>query len=151
MNKYLKTAAVLGFGLTASIAAFAADGWEHGGHGRHGKGNMEALMQLPAETQTLILSTMKEVKEENQGRREEIRATREAMKEALTAPAFDEEAFQANAEKLETLMTQGFRSFTDAVAQIAPELTQEEREVLAQMGPQGRHGRHDRDRDTDNN
>lgn len=149
MNKYIKTAAVLGFGLTASIAAFAADGWEHGRHGRHGRGNMEALMQLPVETQTLILSTMKEVREENQGRREEIRATREAMKEALTAPTFDEEAFKANAEKLETLMTQGFKSFTDAVAQIAPELTQEEREVLAQMGPKSRHGKHDRDRDTD--
>jgi Spy/CpxP family protein refolding chaperone len=146
MNKYLRIAVVIGLGLTFSIGAFA-EGWS--GHRGHGRGNMEALMELPAETQTLILATMKEVKEENSALRDEIRATREAMKEALTAPTFDEESFKANAEKLETLMTQGFRSFTDAVAQIAPELTQEEREVLAQMGPQGRHGRHDRDTDSE--
>ena len=147
MNKYLKTAAVLGFGLTASIAAFAGGG-EHGGHHGNGKAKMEALMQLPVEKQTLILSTIKEVKKENEGRREEIKATREAMIDALTAPTFDEEAFKANAEKLETLMAEGFRTFTAAVAQIAPELTQEERKVLAQMGPHGRPGRHDRDKDT---
>lgn len=150
MNKYIKTAAILGIGLTTSIAAYAGD-WGHGGHGRHGKAKMEALMELPAETQTLILSTMKEVKEQNEGLREEVRTTREAMKEALTAANFDAEAFNANAEKLESLMAQRFSTFTDAVAKIAPELTQEEREVLAQMGPghRGPHGRFDKDRNTD--
>ncbi len=148
MNKYIKTAAILGIGLTTSIAAYAGD-WGHGGHGRHGKANMEAIMELPAETQTLILSTMKEVREENKGLREEVQTTREAMKEALTAPTFDAEAFNANAEKLETLMAQRFSTFTDAVAKLAPELTQEEREVLAQIGPKGPGGRHDRNRNTD--
>ena len=145
MNKYVTMAAVIGFGLTASIATFAG-GWECDGHQGRGKANMEALKELPAEKQTLILATIKEVKEENSALREEIKATREAMKAALTAPTFDEEAFKANAEKLEGLMAEGFRTFTDAVATIAPELTQEEREVLAQMGPRGhdRHGRHDK-------
>jgi len=148
MNKYVKMAAVLGFGLTASIAAFAG-GWDHGGRHGGGKAKMEALLQLPAEKQTIVLATIKEVKENNVALRQEIKAAREAMKEALTAPTFDEQAFKANAEKLETLMTEGFRSFTNAIAEIAPEFTQEEREVLAQMGPQGRHGRHDKGQETE--
>ncbi len=151
MNKYIKTAAILGIGLTTSIAAYAGD-WGHGGHGRHGRANMEALMELSPDTQTLILSTMKEVREQNEGLREEVKETREAMRQALTADTFDAEAFNANAEKLETLMAQRFSTFTDAVAKLAPELTQEEREVLAQMGPKGPggpHGRFGKDRNTD--
>ena len=130
MNRFAKTAAILGIVLTTSVTAFA------GGRGH----NMEALMELPPETQTLVLSTMKEVREENQGLREEIKATREAMKEALTAPTFDAEAYNANAEKLEGLMAEKVGTFTDAIAKIAPELTQEEREVLAEMGPKRGHG-----------
>lgn len=130
MNRFAKTAAILGIVLTTSVTAFA------GGRGH----NMEALMELPPETQTLVLSTMKEVREENQGLREEIKATREAMKEALTAPTFDAEAYNANAEKLESLMAEKVGTFTDAIAKIAPELTQEEREVLAEMGPKRGHG-----------
>ena len=130
MNRFAKTAAILGIVLTTSVTAFA------GGRGH----NMEALMELPPETQTLVLSTMKEVREENQGLREEIKATREAMKDALTAPTFDAEAYNANAEKLEGLMAEKVSTFTDAIAKIAPELTQEEREVLAEMGPKRGHG-----------
>jgi Spy/CpxP family protein refolding chaperone len=136
MNRYVKLATVLGLGLTASIAAFASP-WGHGGHHGHGKAKMEAFMKLPVEKQTLILSTIKQVREENAGLREEIDTTRESLKEVLTAPSFDEAAFKANVEKLENLMTQGFRAFTDAVSQIAPQLTQEEREALAQMAPHG--------------
>ena len=138
MNRFAKTAAILGIVLTTSVTAFA------GGRGH----NMEALMELPPETQTLVLSTMKEVREENKALREEIKATREAMKEALTAPTFDAEAYNANAEKLEGLMAEKVSTFTDAIAEIAPELTQEEREVLSEIGPKkghgprGKHGRH---------
>lgn len=142
MKKYLKMAAILGFGLTASIAAFAHP-W---GGGSGGMGKMGAIMELPVEKQTLILSAIKEVKDENTGLREEIQTTRQNMKAILTAPEFDAAAFKANADKLEVLMTQGFRSFTDAVIEIAPQMTQEEREILARLAPgdgargHGRHG-----------
>lgn len=132
MNRFTKTAAILGIALTTSVAAFA-----QGGHGR----NMDALLELSPETQTLVLSTMKEVREENKELREEIKETREAMKEALTAPTFDAEAYAANAERLEGLMAERVGNFTEAVAGIAPELSQEEREVLAEMGPKGGHGK----------
>lgn len=140
MKKYLKIAAILGFGLTASIAAFAHP-W---GGGPGGMGKMNALMELPVDKQTLVLSAIKAVKDENAGLREEIKAARKNMKAVLTAPEFNAAAFKANADKLEALMAQGFRSFTDAVIEVAPQLTQEEREILARLAPDGSrgHGRH---------
>ena len=62
------------------------------------------------------------------------------MKEILTAETFDAAAFKQNAEKLQSLMTQGFTSFTDAIAELAPQLTQQEREILAELGPGGHGG-----------
>ncbi len=140
MKKYLKMAAILGFGLTAFVAAFAHP-W---GGGPGGMGKMNALMELPVDKQTLVLSAIKKVKEENAGLREEIKTTRENMKTILTATEFDAAAFKANSDKLEALMAQGFRSFTDAIIEVAPQLTQEEREILARLAPDGppRHGRH---------
>lgn len=136
MKKYLKLATILGIGLTTSIAAFSST-WNHSNHHMHGKAKMEAFMKLPIEKQTLILSTIKQVHEENEGLKEEIEVTKESTLLILTAPVFDEEAFKVNVDKLERLMTQGFRAFSDAVIKVAPELSQEEREALAQMGPHG--------------
>jgi uncharacterized membrane protein len=57
----------------------------------------------------------------------------------LTAETFDAKAFKENADKLQSLMEQGYTSYTNAIVKLAPQLTQQERQVLAELGPGGHH------------
>ncbi len=87
------------------------------------------------------MDTFTAVKEENEGLRDEIKATHEKLNDILTAEQFDAQAFKETSEKLQNLMAQGFTSFNNAIAELAPQLTQSERQILAQLGPGGRHGK----------
>jgi uncharacterized membrane protein len=137
MKRNFVLTAVLGLLMTGAVAAFA---FPPGG-GPFGIERLEAFSKLPADKQQLIISTLGAVKEENEGLRDEMEATRDKMKEILTAEEFDAQAFKENSEKLQTLMSQGFTSFSNAIAELAPQLTQDEREILAELGPGGHHGR----------
>lgn len=137
MKRNFVLTAVLGLLMTGAVAAFAMP---HGGP--FGIERLEAFSKLPADKQELIISTLSAVKEENEGLRDEIEAAHDKLKEILTAEEFDAEAFKENSEKLQTLMAQGFTSFSNAIAELAPQLTQEEREILAELGPGGHHGKH---------
>ncbi len=145
MKKFIKRASLLGLGiaLLGTIVAFTSPfalAKEGCGYKGHGHGKMDALLELPADKQTLVLSTMKQVKEQNKALKEEIKTTKEALTAALTAPEFDEKAYTENANKLQALMNQKFATMTDAVRSIAPEFTQQEREILAKMLPKGPKG-----------
>lgn len=133
MKRHLILAAVLGLGLTAPTAAFSMPP----GGGPFALDRLEAFTELPSDKQELILSTLKSVREENEGLREEIRQAHEELRDILTAEEFDATAFKAQAAQLQSLMSQGFVSFTDAIAEVAPQLTQEEREILVQLAPRG--------------
>ena len=130
---------ILAAGLGILLTGAAAFAMPPGG-GPFGIEKLEAFSKLSADKQALVISTFNSVKEENAGLSDEIKATHDRMKEILTAETFDATAFKQNAEKLQTLMAQGFTSFTDAIAELAPQLTQQEREILAELGPAG-HGR----------
>jgi len=135
MKRNFVLTAVLGLLITGA-AAFAMP---HG-DGPFGLERLEAFSKLPADKQALVISTLNAVKDENEGLRDEIEAAHDKMKEILTAEQFDAQAFKENADKLQTLMAQGFTSFTNAIAELAPQLTQEERGILAELGPGGHHG-----------
>jgi len=137
MKRHFILAAVLGLGLTASIPAFSMPP----GGGPFAIDRLEEFSELSDETQALILDTLNSVREENEGLREEIKQAHEDLRDILTAEEFDTAAFEAQAEVLHSLMTQGFESFTEAIAELAPQLTQEEREILASLAPGGRHGK----------
>ena len=136
MKRNLVLAAVLGL-LVTGAAAFAM----HPG-GPFGIERLEAFSKLPADKQALVISTLSAVKDENEGLRDEIEAAHDKLKEILTAEQFDAQAFKDTSEKLQTLMAQGFTSFSNAIAELAPQLTQDEREILAELGPDGHRGKH---------
>ncbi len=137
MKRNYVLTAVLGALLTGA-AAFAMP---HGG-GPFGIEKLKAFSELPADKQKLIVDTFSAVKEENEGLRDEIKATHEKLKDILTAEQFDAQAFKETSDKLQGLMAKGFSSFSNAIAELAPQLTQSEREILAQLGPGGHHGKH---------
>lgn len=134
MRKYMKIASLVGLGLTASIMAFASP-WGYGNHHNYDRAKIEAFMELPTEKQTLILDSIKKVHSENSELRQELLLTKESLIEVLTAPTFEKEEFEMNVDKLESLMTQGLRAIAEGVIEAAPQLSQEEREALAQMAP----------------
>ena len=136
MKRNLILSAVLGMLMTGAVAAFAMPP----GGGPFGIEKLKAFSQLSPDKQALVIRTFESVKQENQGLKDQIKATHEKMKEILTAETFDAAAFKQNAQKLQTLMAQGFTSFTDAIAELAPQLTQQERQILSELGPGG----HDR-------
>lgn len=136
MKRNLVLTALLGLLITGA-AAFAMP---HGG-GPFGIEKLKAFSELPADKQKLIVDTFSAVKDENEGLRGEIEATHEKLRDILTAEQFDAQAFKETSEKLQTLMAQGFTSFNNAIAELAPQLTQSERQILAQLGPGGRHGK----------
>ncbi len=136
MKRNFVLTAVLGL-LVTGAAAFAM----HPG-GPFGIERLEAFSKLPPDKQALVIGALNAVKEENEGLRDEIKAARDQMKEILTAAEFDAQAFKETSEKLQSLMAQGFTSFNNAIAELAPRLTQSERQILAELGPGGRHGKH---------
>jgi uncharacterized membrane protein len=123
--------------VTGAVAAIAMPPG-----GPFGIERLEAFSKLPADKQTLVISTLRAAKEENKGLRDEIEAAHDKLKEVLTAEQFDAQAFKENSDKLQALMAQGFTSFSNAIAELAPQLTQDEREILAELGPGGHHGKH---------
>lgn len=135
MKRNLVLTALLGLLMTGA-AAFAMP---HGG-GPFGVERLKAFSELPADKQKLIVDTLSAVKDQNEGLREEIKATHEKLRDILTAEQFDAKAFKETSEKLQTLMAQGFTSLNNAIAELAPQLTQSEREILAELGPGGHHG-----------
>jgi len=137
MKKQLILAAVLGLGLTASIPVFSMPP----GGGPFAVDRLKQFSELSDETQALVLETFNSVREENQGLREQIKQAHEDLRDILTAEEFDAAAFEAQAEVLHSLMTQGFESYTEAIAELAPQLNQQEREILASLAPGGRHGK----------
>ena len=137
MKRNLILTAVLGLLVTGAVAAIAMPPG-----GPFGIERLEAFSKLPADKQALVISTLSAVKDENEGLRDEIKAAHDKLKEILTAEQFDAQAFKENSDKLQALMAQGFTSFSNAIAELAPQLTQEEREILAELGPGGHHGKH---------
>jgi len=111
----------------------------------YGFKRLESFKSLPEDKQTLIIETMESVHAKNSGVREEILAAKQALMEVLTAPEFDEKAFQANVDKMNELHDQMFLSITSAIKDVAAQFTQEERQVLVDLLPKGnaKHGKHD--------
>ena len=111
----------------------------------HGFKRLQSFKSLPEDKQTLIIETMESVHAKNSVVREEIQAAKQALMEVLTAPEFDEKTFQANVDKMNELHDQMFLSITSAIKEIAPQFTQEERQVLVDLFPKGKakHGKHD--------
>lgn len=101
---------------------------------------LEAFASLSKEKQTLIIDTMKKNHEAKKELWGQMKEAKKGMHEALTAPKFDAANFQANADKIEALKAQKFKIMTDSIKELAPQLTQEEREVLAKILPKGKRG-----------
>ena len=135
MKKTLIIGSVFIVGIALGVLTFS-----HNGYGR-GFENLESFSKLTSDKQTLLIETMSKVREENSSLREDMQGARKSMIDALTAEKFDPNAFQQSIDKMHDLHGKRIQAMAEAVKSLAPKFTQEERVILAEILPKGRHGR----------
>ncbi len=135
MKKTLIIGSVFIVGIALGVLTFS-----YNGYGRGFK-NLESFSKLPSDKQALLIETMRKVREENSSLREDMQGARKSMIDALTAEKFDPNAFQQSIDKMHDLHGKRIQAMAEAVKSLAPKFTQEERVILAEILPKGRHGR----------
>ena len=114
------------------------------------KAKMEAaLAKLPAEKAELVKSTFKEMRTERKANKQAHKSEREVMKQILTAPEFNRAAFVGKAQELSAKHGAMKVKGAEKIANLATQLNQEERKILAEMlpkkGKKGKRGGKKRD------
>ncbi len=112
---------------------------------------LESFSKLPNDKQTLVIETMESVHDQNKELRQQAQDIKQAIKDVLTAPEFDANAYQAYADQLQDLKIQMMVAKTGAIKDLASQMNQQEREVLLEIMPKGKkgHGKHHGDRSGD--
>ena len=126
MKKLVTYLLILGLGLSTAIGAYAGEGYK-----QKGWLDQETLDKLPPEKKELVVNALNKAKEESKSQKDEIKTAMENVRMALTAPEFAPAAYKKATDELQALMTQRFETFSNAIAEVAPQLTQEERQILA--------------------
>jgi len=109
------------------------------GHVSHRLGNdrfnrrpvPEFVAQLPEDKEKLFFETMERVRSENRDIYRQIKEARERSISILTAPEFDEDAYQAEIGKLHELYGLMKQRLANATIGLAKQFNQEERKALA--------------------
>ncbi len=135
MKKSLIIGGAFIVGIAIGVLAFS-----HTGYSRGFK-RLESFSKLPSDKQALLIETMNKIHEDNSSFRDEMRETRKSMIDALTAENFDPNVFQQSVDKMHDLHGKKIQAMADGVKSLAPKFTQQEREILAEILPKGRHGR----------
>lgn len=116
--------------LVAVVIGHVSHRLERGGFGvRH---MPRPAIKLPADKEALFFKTMERVKRENRKLHEQIREIRERTLAVLTAPEFDEAAYQREVEKLHDLRGLMMQRLADATKDLGKRFSREEREALAE-------------------
>ncbi len=92
---------------------------------------MRFARRLSPEKRTLFMETLKKVYRDNEGIHEKIREGRKRIVSILSAPEFDEKAYQEEVEKMHRLRGLMMQRLADATKELAKAFTPEERKALA--------------------
>jgi uncharacterized membrane protein len=93
----------------------------------------EFVGKLPADKEKLFFDMMERVNLENREVRKQIDEARKRVLSTLRAPEFDEAAYQVEAAKVDKLHGLMMQRFAEATKELAKQLNQEERKVLAEF------------------
>jgi len=92
----------------------------------------ELGLKLPPDKEKLFSDTMEKVFRQNDDVRKQTDESRERLLSILSAPQFDEGAFQAEVTRLDGLRDLMMKRLAEATKELAKQLNQEERKVLAE-------------------
>jgi uncharacterized membrane protein len=91
----------------------------------------KALSQLPEKKANVFRDTMKQAYEKNESLNAQVKAQKEELRGLLAAQNFDKAAYIAKAKSIENLKMQMYGARSEAFANAAANLSQEERKILA--------------------
>ena len=103
---------------------------------------METLSHLPQEKQELILSAMKELRDETRSTKMKVEKTQRELIETLTAENFDPSRFEEEARELHKLFGVLTMDMATTVSGLAQNLNRQEREALSEFIEEMRKHRH---------
>ena len=130
------------FLLTALLAAttFSLPAMAKGKHGGDWEAKRAAhiektLADFPEEKRALVKNTLSEGREAGNSTYEQIKAQKEAMRNALTAEIFSESDFRNAAAKVHELYKTRHADMNDRIVGLAKQLNAEERKALVELLP----------------
>lgn len=101
---------------------------------RRMRGEMHrSIDKLPGDKAKLVKQTMRSLRKDTKKTRRQIRKTRSSINKIITAPDFDESAFDKEIANLQNLTTEMMASFGKVTKELAVQLEQDEREVIAEL------------------
>jgi len=133
MSKKMKTLMVVSLLLNVLLIGIIVGHVSHRFGGKHTlkRYGAELAMKLPEDKEKLFFETMKQVQMENREIRKQLRETREKAISILTAPEFDETAYQIEVETLHELRGRMMNGLAEATKELGTHFNQEERNALA--------------------
>ena len=133
MSKWLKAvfviSIILNFLIVGIIIGHFSKRAEH--WGKMKEGVTRTIGELPEDKRRMIISAMRELRQETRGTKREVDELRRQIIETLTAESFDAEKFETQALELHELHGILSMEMTMTVAELAENLNQEERQALA--------------------
>ncbi len=104
-----------------------------------------AVDKLPAEKSKLVKKTMRGLHKETRKIRNEVKKTRKNINKIISAPEFDESAYDKEIENLQRLQSEIMLKFGKVTKELAVQLEQDERKVIAELLKKRtfKHQRHD--------
>lgn len=133
MNKYLSSTFLSLLLMSSMAMAYEGKGNRH--EGKFKEKIEQVISQFPDDKAQLVKDTMQGLKSSRKDMREQMKASKEALKASFTAETFDETAFLSYAEKMHELRAQMQALNSKQIAELAKQLTQEERKSLASILP----------------
>jgi len=92
-----------------------------------------SINTLPEEKAKLVKQTMRGLHKETRKTRKQVRNTREKINEIISAPEFDVSGYDAEINSLKELQAQIMDKFSEATKELALQLEQDERKVVAEL------------------
>jgi len=108
-----------------------------------------SIDKLPKEKAKLVKKTMRSLHKETKKTRKQVRKTRKNINNIISAPEFDESAYDAEIKNLQELQAEIMKKFGKVTKELALQLEQDERKVIAELLKK-RTFKHKRQRGLDN-
>lgn len=141
MQKFLITT-LLSTGLLFSHAALAEHTAEHAPKPEEAKEYKDALSKLSPEKQALVKEAKEKTRQEFKDAQLKTKAVHDEIRTLMDNPKFDKQAYMDKVKQLEDIKMKLATDRASRIADVAAQLTPEERKMLRGAMPHKHHGEH---------
>lgn len=136
MSRKLKLLVMLSVALNLLLLGMVAGHWlkpPSKGHRFIHHTLAQLADQLPPEKSRMVQEELQALREDKDNHRKQWRARGKALRQVMTAPQFDAEAYRAELEQLRQMRVGMMQDMEETLVRIVSRLSLEEREKLAEL------------------